>query len=79
VGTASPETPARPGQPDGIFHDGCAGHEDDQDRHLIEQPMLGRCGSGTGWPARVNSMAARSNSPVTGVPLPGVDRSNAPR
>ena len=35
--------------------------------------MLGRCGSGTGWPARVSSMAARSSSPVTGLPLPGVD------
>ena len=58
---------------------GCAGHEDGQDRHLIEQPMLGRCGSGTGWPARVSSMAARSSSPVTGLPLPGVDWSNAPR
>ena len=48
-------------------------------RHLIEQPMPGRCGSGTGWPARVSSMAARSSSPVTGLPLPGVDWSNAPR
>ncbi len=55
------------------------GHEDGQDRHLMEQPMLGRCGSGTGWPARVSSMAARSSSPVTGLPLPGVDWSNAPR
>src|SRR5580704_6859172 len=55
-----------------------AGHEDGQDRHLMEQPMLGRCGSGTGWPARVSSMAARSSSPVTGLPLPGVDWSNAP-
>ena len=58
---------------------GLASHEDGQDRHLIEQPMLGRCGSGTGWPARVSSMAARSSSPVTGLPLPGVDWSNAPR
>jgi hypothetical protein len=57
----------------------CAGHEDGQDRHLMEQPMLGRCGSGTGWPARVSSMAARSSPPVTGLPLPGVDWSNAPR
>ena len=58
---------------------GCAGREDGQDRHLMEQPMLGRCGSGTGRPARVSSMAARSSSPVTGLPFPGVDWSNAPR
>ena len=45
----------------------------------MEQPMLGRCGSGTGWPTRVSSMAARSSPPVTGLPLPGVDWSNAPR
>ena len=57
----------------------CASHEDGQDRHLIEQPMLGRWGSGTGWPAMVSSMATRSSSPVTGLPLPGVDWSNAPR
>ncbi len=58
---------------------GCAGQGDAQDRHLIEQPMLGRCGSGTGCPARVSSMAAPSSSPVTGLLLPGVDWSNAPR
>src|ERR1035437_7594495 len=33
--------------------------KDGQDRHLIEQPMLGRCGSGTGWAARASSMAWR--------------------
>jgi acyl-CoA synthetase (AMP-forming)/AMP-acid ligase II len=41
---------------------GCPGHEDGQDRPLIEQPMLGRCGWGTGWPVRVSSMAARPAS-----------------
>lgn len=61
------------------FLKGCAGHEDGQDRHLMEQPALGRCGSGTGWPARVSSMAERRSSPVTGLPFLGVDWSNAPR
>jgi phosphatidylglycerophosphate synthase len=50
-----------------------------QDRHLIEQPMLGRCGSGTGLPASTRVMAPSSSAPVTGRPLPGVDSSNAPR
>lgn len=50
-----------------------------QDRHLMEQPMLGRCGSGTGSPASTWAMAAPSCAPVTGLPLPGVDSSNAPR
>ena len=44
-----------------------------QARHLREQPLLGRCGSGTGRPASTSSIAARSNSPVTGRPLPGVE------
>jgi hypothetical protein len=48
-------------------------------RHLIEQPMLGRCGSGTGSPAKVRRIASASSSPVTGSPLPGVESSNAPR
>jgi phosphatidylglycerophosphate synthase len=50
-----------------------------QDRHLIEQPMLGRCGSGTGLPASTRVMAPSSSAPVTGRPLPGVESSNAPR
>ncbi len=50
-----------------------------QRRHLMEQPMLGRCGSGTGRPASTSRMAASSSSPVTGTPLPGVEVSIAPR
>ena len=50
-----------------------------QDRHLMEQPMLGRCGSGTGSPASTREIAAPRSAPVTGLPLPGVDSSNAPR
>ena len=50
-----------------------------QDRHLIEQPMLGRCGSGTGRPPSTWEMAPSSSAPVTGRPFPGVDSSNAPR
>ena len=49
------------------------------ERHLIEQPTLGLCGPGTGLPASTWSIAACSRSPVTGLPLPGVDSSNAPR
>jgi len=48
-------------------------------RHLIEQPMLGRCGPGTVSPAMVRRIASASSSPVTGSPLPGVESSNAPR
>jgi secreted PhoX family phosphatase len=48
-------------------------------RHLRLQPMLGRCGSGTGWPSRTRSRAWRSRSPVTGRPLRGVLSSKAPR
>jgi len=48
-------------------------------RHLMEQPMLGRCGSGTGSRASTCRIAAVSKSPVTGTRLPGVETSNAPR
>jgi len=48
-------------------------------RHLMEQPMLGRCGSGTGACANTCRIAAESRSPVTGIRLPGVEASNAPR
>src|ERR1700722_7568639 len=41
--------------------------------------MLGWCGSGTARRTRVSSMAARSSSPVTGLPFPGGEGSNAPR
>ena len=47
--------------------------------HLRLQPMLGRCGSGTGWPSRTRSRASRSSAPVTGWPLRGVLSSKAPR
>jgi len=47
--------------------------------HLRLQPMLGRWGSGTGWPSRTRSRASRSRAPVTGRPLRGVLSSKAPR
>jgi hypothetical protein len=42
-----------------------------QDFHLIEHPMLGRCGVGHGRPASTASIAARRLAPVTGCPLFG--------
>jgi hypothetical protein len=46
--------------------------------HLIEHPMLGFCGPGTGRPASTASIAARRLAPVTGTPLPGRLSSNCP-
>ena len=47
--------------------------------HLMPQPMLGTCGSGTGDPARTRSSAARNALPVTAASLRGRDSSNSPR
>ena len=47
--------------------------------HLMLQPRLGRCGSGTGAPARTASRAARRSCPLTGTSLPGRAPSSWPR
>lgn len=48
-------------------------------RHLMLQPMLGACGSGTASPASTRSIAPRRACPVTGRSVRGREPSNSPR